>query len=393
MNNICIFNNDGFSVVHFRSRLIRDLISAGNAVTVLVPASQFNDEIENLGAKVCNIRLSRFNDPISDIYLIFKLYRFFKTEKFDILHNMTVKPNIYGTIIAYYCGVRRIVCLVSGAGYMFSHSRGVIDKITKKIALGLYQFSMKFCDKVWFQNEEDRDEFVNKNIVDHAKSVVIKSSGVDTKKYDLNRIDRNEVNVWRGRFGIKPNDKVVLMVVARLIKAKGIVEFKEAAAWFEQRKLDCKFVLIAPYEKGSLDGVCPNFFQGSDCRNFIYHSDFVDDIHNVIAMADIVTLPSYYREGVPRVLLEAMSLSKPIITTNSIGCKETVVNGYNGFLINPKDSVGLAAKIEDLLSSKRLLTTFGKNSRKMAIKEFSDKKISKKVLAELYLISNVTVNV
>ena len=392
MSNICIFNNDGFSVIHFRSRLIKDLISNGNTVTVLVPYSQYNSKIEDLGARVKNIKLSRFNNPISDIYLILQLYKFFKKEKFDILHNMTIKPNIYGTMVAYYLGINRIVCLVSGAGYIFSDSVGYIDKLVKKITLSLYRFSMNFCNKIWFQNQEDRDEFVNKNIIDYEKSVVIRSSGVDLQKYDMNNIDARKMKFWRGRFAIKPDDKVVLMVAARLIKAKGVVDFIEAATCFEQRNIDCKFILIAPCEKNSHDEISPSLFQDSSLKNFIYYSDFIDDIHNVIAMADIVTLPSYYREGVPRILLEAMSLSKPIITTNSIGCRETVNDGYNGFIVNPKDSIGLAIKIEELISSNDLLRAFGNNSRKMAVKEFGDKSVSKKVLSELYLITNEMVN-
>ena len=251
---------------------------------------------------------------------------------------------------------------------------------------------MNFCNKIWFQNQEDRDEFVNKNIIDYEKSVVIRSSGVDLQKYDMNNIDARKMKFWRGRFAIKPDDKVVLMVAARLIKAKGVVDFIEAATCFEQRNIDCKFILIAPCEKNSHDEISPSLFQDSSLKNFIYYSDFIDDIHNVIAMADIVTLPSYYREGVPRILLEAMSLSKPIITTNSIGCRETVNDGYNGFIVNPKDSIGLAIKIEELISSNDLLRAFGNNSRKMAVKEFGDKSVSKKVLSELYLITNEMVN-
>jgi len=386
MSNICIFNNDGFSVIHFRSRLIKDLVNHGNIVTVLVPYSKYNNEIEGLGVRVKNIKMSRFNNPISDIYLIIQLCKFFNKEKFDTLHNMTIKPNIYGTIVARYFGVNRIVCLVSGTGYLFSNTSGYFDKLVKYITLSLYRFSMNFTDKIWFQNQEDKDEFIEKNIIDSEQGVVIRSSGVDLKKYDINNINIKRVEFWRDKFVIKPSEKIVLMVAARLIKAKGVYEFIEAATYFEEKGINCKFILIAPSEKNNYDEIGQNIFKDLKLKNFIYYSSFINDINNVLALADVVTLPSYYREGVPRVLLEAMSLSKPIVTTNSIGCKETVKDGYNGYLVEPKNSAILASKIEKLIASDELLKLFGLNSRKLAIKEFSDKLVSKKVLYELYLI-------
>jgi len=392
MSNICIFNNDGFSVAHFRGRLIKDLIKNGNTVTVLVPYSKYNAEIERYGATVKNIRMNRFISPISDIFLLVRLYRFLKNEKFDIIHNMTIKPNIYGTLVAHYVGIKRLVCLVPGVGHIFSNATGYIDRLVKGSTIQLYKFSMRFTSKIWFQNQEDMDEFIEKGIIKSKQGVVIRSSGVDLDKYNINNISSERLLFWRDKFMIKSHEKVVLMVSARLIKTKGVAEFVEAATYFEQENINCKFILVAPSEKNSHDEINPSIFNELGLHSFIYYSNFIEDIHNVIALADVVTLPSYYREGVPRILLEAMSLSKPLITTNAIGCKETVRDGYNGFIVNPKDSLGLATSLQKLVTSEDLLREFGNNSRKMAVEDFSDKLVSRKVLSELYLITNEKVN-
>ena len=152
MKKICIFNNDGFSVLHFRKRLIKDLLSSGHNVTVLIPPSRYDKELTSLGVKVEHIELERFISPISDLLLLFRLYRFLKSHSFDLIHNMTIKPNIYGTMVAKFVGISRIVCLVPGAGYIFSEVKNTVDNITRNVLIKLYAFAMKYADKVWFQN-------------------------------------------------------------------------------------------------------------------------------------------------------------------------------------------------------------------------------------------------
>lgn len=392
MSNICIFNNDGFSVVHFRSRLIKDLVDQGNNVTVLVPSSRFDGEIKKLGVTLKTIRMSRFINPFMDILLLARLYKFFKYEHFDIVHNMTIKPNIFGTLVANLCGVKRIVCLVPGAGFIFSESSDKLEQFLKTITLFLYRYAMKLAKKVWFQNQEDMIEFVEKGIIKQEQGVVIRSSGVDINKYNMESIDSERSLFWEKTFQIRPDEYVVLMVTARLIKSKGVMEFLEAAEILAGSEINYKFILIAPSEDNTHDEINPKIFKESVLENFIYYSEFIDDIHNVISVADVVVLPSYYREGVPRILLEGMALSKPLITTNSVGCKEAVKHDFNGFLIQPKNSGELAEKLQLLTQTDELAATFSANSRRLACEEFSDKLVSSQVMAELYLINKGEMN-
>ena len=214
--------------------------------------------------------------------------------------------------------------------------------------------------------------------------MVIRSSGVDVDKYDLSNIDPERSLHWKETFNVRSRESVVLMVTARLIKSKGVMDFLEAAKILSNSDVKCKFILIAPSEKNTHDEINPKVFEECNLDNFVYYKEFIDDIHNMISIADIIVLPSYYREGVPRILLEGMALSKPLITTNSVGCRETVRHNVNGFLIDPKNSHQLAENIQNLIQNSDLAEAFGVNSRRMAREEFSDTIVSKQVISELY---------
>jgi len=384
MNKVCIFNNDGFSVLHFRKRLIQDLISSGHHVTVLVPKSKYDNELRSLGIDVVNIEMDRFINPISDLILLFRLYYFLRSQSFDLIHNMTIKPNIYGGLIAKLAGIKRIVSLVPGAGFIFSDDSGFFSKILKIALIRLYRFSMRYTDKVWFQNSEDMKDFVDNKIIQPSQAVVIVSSGVDINKFNMSNLNQNEVDKWKYQLGIEDNHQIMMMVSARVIRSKGICEFLEAARFFSSADSDKKFILIAPTENNSFDGLENEIDDMEKLGNFYHHSAFIDDIHNVIALADVMILPSYYREGVPRALLEALSLGKPIITTDHIGCRETVLNGKNGFLVRPRDSDDLICKIREITETNLIIEKFGVSSRELAVEKFSDEDISMSVIREIY---------
>tara|TARA_X000000368_G_scaffold396464_2_gene364747 strand:+ start:3571 stop:4740 length:1170 start_codon:yes stop_codon:yes gene_type:complete len=384
MNKVCIFNNDGFSVLHFRKRLIQDLIISGYHVTVLVPKSKYDNELRSLGIDVVNIKMDRFINPISDLILLFRLYSFLRNESFDLIHNMTIKPNIYGGLIAKLVGIKRIVSLVPGAGFIFSDDADFFRKILQIVLIRLYRFSMRYTDKVWFQNSEDKKDFIDNKIINPSQAVVIVSSGVDIQKFSMSNLNQDEVDQWKYQLAIEDNHQIMMMVTARVIRSKGVCEFLKAARHFRSVDHAKKFILIAPTENNSFDGLKNEIQYTSKLGNFHHHSAFIDDIHNVIALADVMILPSYYREGVPRALLEALSLGKPIITTDHIGCRETVLDGQNGFLVKPRDSDDLICKIQKITETNSIIEKYGVSSRELAEEKFSDEEVSKAVIKELY---------
>jgi N,N'-diacetylbacillosaminyl-diphospho-undecaprenol alpha-1,3-N-acetylgalactosaminyltransferase len=384
---IALILNDDFSMWHFRGGLIESLVSKGMEVCVIVPPGSYLSKLEAMGARCIPIAMNRFITPLQDLKLLFQLYCIFKAEQFDLVHNMTIKPNIFGTIAAKLAGIPRIVCLVSGIGYVFSNDiESTQKKIVRTIATFLYKVSLSISDKTWFQNKDDLDLFIEKNIIKRNKGIVIRSGGINLTEFSLSKVNPALLEKLRSEFHLKENSKCVVMVAARLIWSKGVREFIEASEILKSAYPDWLFIMVCPQDPGSPDSVPKEYIDTHQSDNLIVIDYFREDIKNIIALADIMVLVSYYREGVPRTLLEGLSMSKPIITSNSVGCKEVVEDGKNGFLVPVKDSKELAEKLKFLMDNESKRRLFGKYSREIAKNYFDETIVINRILTELYEI-------
>ncbi len=228
----------------------------------------------------------------------------------------------------------------------------------------LYKESNKRVDFCIFQNSDDMNYFIDKNLVEKSKAILIKSSGIDTKVFKPSKNQQKE------------NQQIIVLMIARAIWHKGIREYYGASDLLKDENI--KFILIGDTDKGNLSCADEDFLNSANVK-WLGHRD---DIREQIEACDIFVLPSY-REGVPRTLLEAASLAKPIVTTDTVGCREVVDNGVNGFLVPLKDSTILAQKIKQLALSEDLREEMGQNGREKALKEFDVDIVVKKYL-EVY---------
>jgi N,N'-diacetylbacillosaminyl-diphospho-undecaprenol alpha-1,3-N-acetylgalactosaminyltransferase len=388
MNNmslkIALILNDDFSMYHFRGSLICHLIELGHDVTTIVPQGDFEKSLESLGARVITLPITRFISPLADFKLLVLFYRLFRREKFDVVHNMTIKPNIFGSIAARLARTERVVCLVSGAGFVFSNAVNIRGRIFRSLVKRLYKFGLGFSDVVWFQNPDDRDEFVCSGLIPSGKAIVIKSGGIDTDAFDISSISKSELKALRDEFNISQDKKCIVMVAARMIWSKGVREFVNAAAEVEKTFPDWHFIMLTPKDTNSPDAVPENFMRSLNYSNLTIIDKFREDVKNFVALADIMVLVSYYREGVPRSLLEGLALSKPIITSTCPGCKEVVEEGRNGYKIAPKDSIELSKKLQILMLDEELRADFGSHSRTVAEKRFDSKIVVDSIIKKLY---------
>ncbi len=380
---IALVNNDDFSMYHFRKGLIRELVKRGFNVSVIVPPGKFNRKLEALGVRCITVAMERFVSPLKDILLMIKLFKILNAEKFDVIHNMTIKPNIYGTIAASLTGVRHRICLVAGSGFVYLEQSDWKINLLKKPILWMYKFAMSLSHKVWFQNNDDLDSFVINGIIPREKGVVIRGSGVNIDEYRLSAIDQAELAKLCRELNIPLSARCVLMVTARMIWSKGVKEFIEAAAVLREKYPDWYFIMICPKED-SPDSVPENYILSNKFNNLIIIDTFRYDIINFIAISDIMVLPSYYPEGVPRTLLEGLAMSKPIVTTDHQGCRETVDDGVNGYLIPVKNVDALIEKLAILMKSENLRNKFGGLSREKAELEFSEEIVVGKIISDLY---------
>lgn len=381
---IALITNDAHGMWQFRGGLIKALISKGMEVFVIIPSGSYVEKLEALGAKPILVEINRFINPLQDIKLTWQLYKIFAKEKFDLVHTITIKPNIFGTIAAKLAGIKRIVCLVSGIGFIFSDEPRLVTKLIRPVVMLLYKLALAISEKTWFQNKDDFDYFVEKRLIKPDKGVVIRGSGVNLVDYCQSAIELSSLDNLKRELHIATGSKTVIMITSRLIWSKGIREFVEAVELLISSYPQWTFIMVCPHDPGSPDSVPLEYLQAHRAERFIIIEDYRLDIKNFIGLAEIMVLVSYYREGVPRILLEALAMSKPIVTCNSVGCKEVVEEGKNGFLVPAKNSKALAEKLKILMDNEDKRHLFGKYSRQMAEEFFDETIVINRVLTELY---------
>lgn len=360
---IILVANSTWNIYNFRLNIIRKLISQGHQLFVIAPIDEYLEYKENF-PEVKHVPLKTMGrdstNPLRDILLLTELYRKYKWIKPDLILHYTNKPNIYGGLAARFLKIPS-VAFVTGLGYSFIH-KGFLNFIVKK----LYQLSGKTHLKIIFENEDDLKLFVDDQIVKKEKAISVKGCGVDTSYY---------LPFPNGQ----TKKHITFTFIGRLLYDKGIIEFIDAATKVKAKYPQSKFEII-----GEFDANNPSNIDKEDLANWvdngvIDYKGFVRDIRPLLQHSDCVVLPSY-REGMPRTILEGMSMGKAIITSDVPGCRETVEENVNGYVVPAKDSKALADAFEKLIKlpydERKKLGTAG---RKMAEDIFDDKLIAEHI--------------
>jgi N,N'-diacetylbacillosaminyl-diphospho-undecaprenol alpha-1,3-N-acetylgalactosaminyltransferase len=380
---IALIISDDFSFLLLRKGLILSLLKEGHEVCLISKSGEYVPQLEKLGARYIPVNLERFINPLSDLQLLIQFYRIFRKEKFDIVHNFTIKPNTFGAIMAYLAGCKRIFNSVTGLGFMFYDPRenSFTSKTLKTGIKYLFKLSSRLSEKTWFQNPDDVNYFVDNHIIKPEKAVLIKSSGINLNEWKLP--DKEIIASLKQELGFHPEDILVVMVT-RALSSKGINEFLYAMEKLTPKYSNVKFVLAGAAEENLNRGVSATFLQEKTKNHPFFWLGHQKNVIDIFSIADIFVFPSYYREGVPRVLLEAMALKKPIVTTDSVGCREAVDDGINGFLVPVRDGNAVAEKIELLIQSPDLRCKMGNAGFEKARQEFEEKLIVEALLKDLY---------
>ena len=334
---ICIIGNQAFSLLNFRGPLISDMVERGHEVLALAP--DYDEEtraaVRARGAKPVDFSLSRTGlNPLRDmadmLRLAFLLYRL----KPDITFGYTIKPAIYSTLASWLVRIPRRFALITGLGYAFTPtSESLKRRLLRHLVLHLYRAALKHADEVFFQNDDDRALFVEEGVVREAQSIRVNGTGVDLEQ-------------WQPAPPVtKP---ATFLLVGRLLREKGIMEYAKAACLIRRKYPETRFILL-----GGLDSN-PGALSRAEVEALVNDgmlewTDHVPDVRSWIARSSVFVLPSYYREGVPRSIQEAMAMARPVITTDAPGCRNTVIHGENGFLIPTRNSDALAEAMEQFV--------------------------------------------
>jgi N,N'-diacetylbacillosaminyl-diphospho-undecaprenol alpha-1,3-N-acetylgalactosaminyltransferase len=369
---IAFLANTSGSLYIFRMPIMMRLLGGGHKVYAICPDGPKCQAMRDLGLEVVTYKMHRRSlNPFSELSSIASIYRAIKPLGLDILHTFTVKPNIYGTIAGRLARVPTILNLIEGMGSFYT-SDTPKNRLVRLIIESLYRVVFRLSQACVFVNSDDPKYFVRKHIIAPDKVTIIKSVGIDTKLFGMANFPKKRLDEIRAANGFA-NELIVLMV-ARAIWDKGVREFYAASDMIADDKV--RFVFVGDIDEGNPTCASREFLQSARVT-WLGHRD---DVLELSAISDIYVLPSY-REGVPRTLLEAASLAKPIVTTDTVGCREVVDDGVNGFLVPIKDAAALAEKIKVLADEPALRAKMGKASRAKAVGEFEVTKVVEQYIA------------
>lgn len=371
INMIVIIGTIASSILSFRRDLVLALVQQGHQVFVF--ATDFTleqkEQAKALGAIPVNYTINRTGmNPLADFLSTLKLAHKIRKIKPDLVFSYFSKPVIFGTLAARLAGVKQIFGMLEGLGYTFTKQPEGFSKKAKllqRVQISLYKLSFRFLDKIIFLNPDDPEDLVIKNNIKVKDVVVLGGIGLDLKAYPY----------------VKPNQKTVSFIfIGRLLKEKGINEFIAAAKLVKSTYPDVVFTVLGGLDEGNPGGIQKGELDALVRSGVIDYPGQVTNVAERIAQSSVFVLPSYYREGVPRSTQEAMAIGRPVITTDVPGCRETVVEGVNGFLIQPWDPQALAEKMIYFIEHPEQIEVMGLESYRMAQEKFDAEKVNKKLM-------------
>ena len=345
MKKILLLCSNSYSVTNFRLELIKYLSDQGNEIFLVVGEEISPNLFEDLNVKVIFIPFdNRSKNPFATLRTISKIKKCIKEIKPDVLFTFQIKPNVIGSLAVKSLGFKNVFCMVEGLGDHFQPSN-FKERMVMKIVCFLYKKSFKKVKNVFFLNEDDKNELVSRKLIKEEKGIVIHGIGIDTNKYLYSPT-------------ISPDKRVIMM--SRLLRNKGIIDYCNLARKVKKTRPDIIFDLYGGESQLTAKDLKEYIEDGS-----INYCGYSNKINEVIVSSRIVVSTSFYREGFPRTILEAMALGKSVVASNVVGNRDAVLDGKTGYLLPAHDTNAFANRIIDLIDDNNLLLELGANSRKI----------------------------
>ncbi len=372
---IVIIASKAKSLMNFRGRLIEDLLALGHEVHAVAP-DVFEDKTTHAwlgqrGVACHGVSLSRTGiSPRADLRSLRELVGLLRQIRPDLVFAYTIKPVIWGTLAAWIARVPKRIALISGLGYAFVGEAKGKRAIVRFIAGRLYAAALKRASLIFFQNPDDLADFKRWRVLPARKPVeIVNGSGVDTDAYEVAPM---------------PEGPVKFLMIARLLRDKGVREYAEAAQSLHARYPEAEFHLVGPLETNP-DGLTEADVQGWQATGAVTWHGATSDVRPAIRNAHVYVLPSY-REGTPRTVLEAMSMGRAAVTTDAPGCRETVEDGVNGFLVPVQNAPELAAAMERFIKSPDLVSEMGAAARTFTVEKYDVRKVNAFMIGKMGLL-------
>jgi glycosyltransferase involved in cell wall biosynthesis len=364
---VLISINASWNIYNFRAGLVRGLSHHGYELVAAAPLDQYSERLCELGCKHIDLPMyNKGSSPLRDALLFLRYVLLLRRHRPDIFLGYTIKPNIYGSLAAHLLGIP-VINNISGLGTAFMGEGWLTAVVTL-----LYRLALRSSKTVFFQNEEDRQLFIRHRIVKGERALLLPGSGIDLDKFCPQPAN-----------GVGEQDSPhAFLLIARLIWDKGVGEFVDAARLVKRRYPEARFQVLGFLDVKNRAAISREQMDAWVKEGVIEYLGSAEDVRPAIAAASCVVLPSYYKEGTPRTLLEAAAMGKPLITTGMPGCRNVVDDGINGFLCAPRDHKDLAEKLMTFLgldpSSREQM---GLASRRKAEAEYDEQIVVERYLA------------
>jgi glycosyltransferase involved in cell wall biosynthesis len=367
---IAVLSSHTSSLFWFRMDMMKDFIKNGHSVIALgsEPEEVWKKRFKEHNIDYRQIYVERNGvNPLKDLKTLRSLISFMKKERPEKIFAYQAKTVVYGSIAAKLNGISEVYPLIAGLGSIF-RGNGLKNNIVKTIMKIEYWAACQFSKKVFFQNQDDKNEFIHNGLVKDKKTVIINGSGVNLEKFKPTPL---------------PQEPAFLFI-GRLIKDKGIMEYLEACKELKAKYPQVRCLLVGPFDSN------PSALKPEELTSYV-ESGIIEyfgeqsDVRPFISQCSTYLLPSYH-EGTPKTVLEAMAMGRAIITSDAPGCRETVIEGLNGYLVKVKDIQGLISKMEYLIYNQDICKNMGEESLKIAREKYNVKAVNQSIMKEMELI-------
>ena len=377
--DIALTANTDWALYNFRKGLMTALIEQGRTIEAVCSDTGFMDALAGVVRKA-PIRVKDYRknvDAVQDLKLFFEYYRIYRRVLPKIVHHFTIKPVIYGSMAARAARVPIIVNTVTGLGYVFTD--GAKNRLPLRFFTQfLYRLSGLSSDYTIFENPHDREFFLKKALLSEKKCEVVPGCGVNNRFFSRDAVDPTAVARLKNELDIR-DGSIVLLLVSRMLYDKGIREFVDAVRPVVREDSRVRALLVGPPAFGNPAAIPEEQLASWEKEGVINYLGRRRDIRELLFLSDVVVLPSY-REGLPKSLLEASAMAKPMITTDAVGCKDVVIHGQNGILVPAKDADSLRKAILFLLNDAGLREKMGAKARERALGEFDENGVIERTL-------------
>ena len=370
MGKVLVVGSYAQALVNFRGPLLREMVRHGCDVSAAAPENDRDviDSLKQLGVNYYSIKLDRNGlNPVNDLLTFFSLIILFKKVKPEVVFFYTIKPVVYGSIVARLVGVSKIFSMITGLGYVFSGGSWK-NMVVGWLAGRLYTVALKYNKCIFFQNPDDLFFFRQRRFVKKThRLILVNGSGIELDRFST----------------VGFPSSISFLLIVRLIRDKGIFEYVDAAKQVKARYPGVHFRL-AGWRDSNPHAVSKDYIEHLKYSKDIEFLGRLQDVRPAFSDCSVFVFPSY-REGIPRAVLEAMAMGRPVITTDTPGCRETVIDGQNGFLVPVRDVDALVEAMERFINHPGLIEKMGNESRKFVEKKFDVRVVNENLLKAMGL--------